>query len=310
MTRRIPLRYQGGKQQAVPHIAPLFPENLEKVFSPFFGGGSVELALARRGVCVNGTDAFAPLVSFWKAALARTTRGRLVHEIRKYVSVMSRELFHKLRRQLPSIEDNFERAVIYFVLNRASVNGRLLGYSYKDNRFTENSIRVLEGLDYPPVSVELADFRNSIPSYDGWWLFGDPPYHLKSGNDQYGYRGELHRDFDHEALAELIKRHTGPWMLCYNNDSPKIRQLYRHFRQLEPPEWFYGSSRKRSRELFIFGDHFPLPHEGNAVSPTSRFQVPVGLSLGRTCALTPGSATQVTRLVPNMSGQLPDSQFE
>lgn len=38
-----PLRYAGGKSLAVGHILEYLPDNLNKVVSPFIGGGSVEV---------------------------------------------------------------------------------------------------------------------------------------------------------------------------------------------------------------------------------------------------------------------------
>ena len=64
LTTRSPLRYPGGKSRAVLMILPHIPQDTDKVCSPFFGGGSVELALMARGVSVSGSDIFSPLVDF------------------------------------------------------------------------------------------------------------------------------------------------------------------------------------------------------------------------------------------------------
>ena len=41
-----PLRYAGGKSLAVGFVTELLPDSVNKVISPFLGGGSVERALA------------------------------------------------------------------------------------------------------------------------------------------------------------------------------------------------------------------------------------------------------------------------
>ena len=52
-----PLRYAGGKSLAVGHIIKLLPNELGRVVSPFFGGGSVEISIAKElGVDVIGYD--------------------------------------------------------------------------------------------------------------------------------------------------------------------------------------------------------------------------------------------------------------
>ncbi|RHZ36503.1 DNA adenine methylase [endosymbiont GvMRE of Glomus versiforme] len=42
-----PLRYAGGKTLAVGHVVNLLPNNIKRVVSPFLGGASVEIALAK-----------------------------------------------------------------------------------------------------------------------------------------------------------------------------------------------------------------------------------------------------------------------
>ena len=76
-----PLRYPGGKSRAVKHILPHFPEDVERVCSPFFGGGSVELALASKGVQVFGYDKMKQLVWFWQALCG--DNNRLADEVEK-----------------------------------------------------------------------------------------------------------------------------------------------------------------------------------------------------------------------------------
>ena len=47
----------------------LVPEDVQMMWSPFLGGGSVELACAARGIRVFGSDLFEPLVNFWNHLL-------------------------------------------------------------------------------------------------------------------------------------------------------------------------------------------------------------------------------------------------
>jgi DNA adenine methylase len=71
-----PLRYPGGKTRAVKHILPLIPKGLDELCSPFFGGGSIEIAYAKENPdCkVQGYDVFEPIVWFWKALLENPER--------------------------------------------------------------------------------------------------------------------------------------------------------------------------------------------------------------------------------------------
>ena len=62
-----PIRYAGGKSLAVGHVVELLPENTKRVVSPFFGGGSIEIALSKElGLEVIGYDIFDILCNYWK----------------------------------------------------------------------------------------------------------------------------------------------------------------------------------------------------------------------------------------------------
>ena len=62
-----PIRYAGGKSLAVGFICELIPDDIKKVVSLFFGGGSVEFAIANGlGIPVVGYDIFPDLINFFQ----------------------------------------------------------------------------------------------------------------------------------------------------------------------------------------------------------------------------------------------------
>src|SRR3989338_691289 len=62
-----PIRYAGGKSLAVGFILELMPDNVERVISPFLGGGSFEVACARElDLPVIASDIFPILATYWK----------------------------------------------------------------------------------------------------------------------------------------------------------------------------------------------------------------------------------------------------
>ena len=62
-----PLRYGGGKTLAVGYILEHLPDDIDKVVSPFMGGGSVEIAIAKElGIDVIAYDIFDLLANYWK----------------------------------------------------------------------------------------------------------------------------------------------------------------------------------------------------------------------------------------------------
>ena len=69
--RGLPLRYAGGKSLGVGHIIEHIPDGLEKLVSPFIGGGAVEIACTKElGIQVCAYDIFDILVNYWQVQLS------------------------------------------------------------------------------------------------------------------------------------------------------------------------------------------------------------------------------------------------
>jgi DNA adenine methylase len=248
---RSPLRYPGGKSRAVKIIAQYMPKDTTRLCSPFFGGGSLEIFCAQNGVRVYGYDNFQPLVDFWQYLLSDP--NQLADSVTDY-QPLQRKRFYELQRSQLESENSLERATLFFVLNRTSFSGSTLcggmaSGGHDDNpRFTTSSIERLRQFKLDNISVELADFKKSIPMHKDTFLYLDPPYLIESR--LYGRKGDLHKNFDHAGLARILKKRK-KWILSYNN-STEIRELYSDFVILYP-DWKYGMSNdKISREVLIF----------------------------------------------------------
>ncbi len=238
-----PLRYPGGKSRAVPLIVPWIPAGTKTLFSPFFGGGSVELAAASCGVEVKGYDAFGPLVNFWQHAL--TNPAALAERVAKE-HPLSKKRFYELRRNNLAGPHG---AATFFALNRASFSGTTLsGGMGQGDRFTPSSIEKLRRFSCPGVTVGHASFEESLTANPNDFAYLDPPYLISSM--LYGNRGDTHKGFDHAALAACLRGHDSSWLLSYN-DCPEVRALYRGHAMLTPA-WTYGMGKShRSSELLI-----------------------------------------------------------
>ena len=155
---KTPLRYPGGKSRAVKHILPHIPEDIDRLCSPFFGGGSVELAVASRGTEVRGYDKMKQLVWFWMALCennerladeVETLREQYVIRNGDTVTGCSKDSFWRYREELKtdSFMFSYERAAKYYAINRSSFSGATFsgGYSEKASyaRFTDSSVQRL-----------------------------------------------------------------------------------------------------------------------------------------------------------------------
>jgi DNA adenine methylase len=244
---RSPLRYPGGKSRAAQFIADLIPEGVNELMSPFFGGGSVELACAERGMNVYGYDVFKPLVSFWKLLLENPSD--LAAKVQQYYP-LTKERFYELQK-LHLDEETELQGILFFVLNRASFSGTTMsgGCSTEsvEGRFTQSAIDRLLEFKTQGLTFEWADFHESMQSHPNAFMYLDPPYMIQS--TLYGNRGSTHKGFDHIGLCEELKQRKG-WILSYNN-CQEIIDLYKDF-DITYPDWKYGMSKdKSSQEVLI-----------------------------------------------------------
>ena len=106
-----PLRYPGGKSKAIKKIVsfiiPNIPKN-KKVCSPFFGGGSIEIYLAKKGYQVYGYDAFQPLVDFWQVLLKDPSK--LAGQVQKKLE-LDENNFKNIQRDFKENYKNYKEAV-------------------------------------------------------------------------------------------------------------------------------------------------------------------------------------------------------
>ena len=99
----------------------------------------------------------------------------------------------------------------------------------------------------PIYNEDFEEFMKRYEPQDHLTVFLDPPYYIES--KLYGKDGDLHRNFQHERLASLLKTRND-WLLCYN-DCEYIRKLYEGCR-IQKVNWSYGmNTTKESNEIII-----------------------------------------------------------
>ncbi|MFT4971954.1 MAG: DNA adenine methylase [Paraglaciecola sp.] len=230
---RSPLRYPGGKSRALKSIIPLVPNDFKEFREPFVGGGSVFIYLqqefADRQFWIN--DLYTELYEFWDAAgqdidkmLGQIWAWRRSHKD-------GRELYRFLIDNMKGFSKN-KKAAAFFILNRITFSGTSESGGYSkmafEKRFTESSIARVEAIlpIMEEVKVTNWDFQKVIeaPGEDVF-LFLDPPYHSAAKSGLYGKNGNLHKGFDHERLAETLRKSSHRWLITYD-DSEYIRDLF------------------------------------------------------------------------------------
>jgi DNA adenine methylase len=275
------LRYAGGKSLAVGLIIELIPDDVKKLVSPFFGGGSVEIACSSRlDMEVIGYDIFDILANYWDVQIHYPI------ELAKYLEKFTptREGYKEVKDRLKKhwdkkelIENPIELAAYYYFNHNTSYGPHFLGspssvYLQKDRY--KKLIDKVRNFKAGNLTVENDKFENTIPKHSEDFLYCDPPYYLggesKTFVGMYPHRNFPihHKGFNHELLCELLKKHKGGFILSYN-DCPEIREMYKDY-EMFAPEWQYtfsqgdtrigknrleknnGSHIKKSHELIIW----------------------------------------------------------
>jgi DNA adenine methylase len=267
-----PLRYPGGKSKAIKFIAPLIP-NFQEYREPFVGGGSVFIHLKQLypkcHFWIN--DIYENLFYFW--LYCQQDLQGLINKVKEWKLEFKegKELYKFLNENLNSFSE-LEKASAFFIFNRITFSGTTEsgGYSQKafEKRFTESSILRVEMLAeiLPDITITNYDYEQVINAKgNDVFLFLDPPYYKAEKSSLYGKRGNLHKGFDHERLANILKKTQNQWLMTYD-DSIYIQELY-SFANISTWNLTYGmrnikgNINQKEIELFISNYDLNIPEE-------------------------------------------------
>lgn len=241
-----PLRYAGGKSWAVGYVVEKLPSNLKRLISPFFGGGSIEIAVAKElNVEVLGFELFDILVNYWKVQIEQPEE--LYRELIKLKP--EKNTYNQIKEILKKhwkgeiVLPSLKLAAYYYFNHNLSYGPGFLGWMSSVYANQETYNRLLErvrNFNVKNLTVKCSSFEQVIPNFQNDFLYCDPPYYL--GEDSTLFRGLYpqrnfpihHNNFNHELLRDLLYNHKNGFILSYN-DSPTIRQWYKDFEIIELP---------------------------------------------------------------------------
>jgi len=270
---KTPIRYAGGKSKAIKIITP-FVSDVDKIVSPFLGGGSLEVHWASIGKEVIGYDLFDVLVNFWNVLLNNKTE--LAEKLKEIVPTSEeysriKEILMKwdntqemmkdwktehYKREDVITLDNITAASYYYFNHNTSYGPGYLGWGssvYLQPKKWNDMIDKISKFNLPTLSVNQGSFENVLPNHTQDFLYLDPPYYLEKDSDNKMFTGIYpmrnipvhHNGFNHELLRDLLHNHKGGFVLSYNN-CETIRDYYSDF-EFHYPSWNYsmGNGEKR-----------------------------------------------------------------
>ncbi len=275
-----PIRYAGGKTLAVGMIVEMLPRHINRLISPFIGGGSVEVAIAKElNVPVYAFDIFDILANYWSVQIENP---KLLYKKLSQFSP-TRNGFKIIKETLKLHWEGkiklgkIDLASLYFFNHNTSYGPHFLGSPSDiclNKEKYQKIIDKVKNFNAPLLQVRKKSFDDIIPYYNSDFLYCDPPYYL--GTDSKMFVGMYphrnfpihHNGFDHKLLRDLLRQHKGGFILSYN-DCDTIREWYKEFDMITP-KWQYsfgqgdrrvgknrlennnGSYIKQSHELLIW----------------------------------------------------------
>lgn len=260
-----PIRYAGGKSLAVGHVIENLP-NIKRLISPFFGGGSVEIAIAQKlGIKIIGSDIDKPLINYWKFQLEQSEKlyrslKRLKPDKETYYKVM--KICRKWRSGEKKLSD-LQLATYFFFNHALSYGPSFIGWPSKIYLNKERYSKLLNKLRNFKANIKIYNlsFEKLFKKYPNDFFYCDPPYFLKEDcptskmfNGVYPERNKpfYHNNFDHDLLRDCLKKHKGGFILSYNN-CEKARKYYKDFK-LVYPNWQYTMGQGETRISKVLGN--------------------------------------------------------
>ena len=189
--------------------------------------------------------------------LSKTELLSKCEELRE-IKIVTKEQFTNYRKTIMDLNnDTLNQSILYFVINRCSFSGSTLSGGFSEEaskkRYTLSSISKIELLNFSNVEIYNEDFKDFLKDSflirDNSLMYLDPPYYLKKNSKLYGNNGDMHENFDHQLLFNLLKLQKN-WIITYNN-CDYIKNLYKDYLILDV-NWSYSMNKsKTSSEIVI-----------------------------------------------------------
>jgi DNA adenine methylase len=230
-----PVHYPGGDWWIKDEIIDLLIKSECKTLVEVFGGSGVISMYAPRSIfkfiIYNDKDSL--LTNFFTVLKERPK------ELMRGLALLpvSRELYYSFVKLIESGEIRrltpLERAVIFFYVNRVSVDGKPKGgfavHTGADGTTTATRFRhhMLSLIEYAKrwadVTIENRDFRDVIKLYDRDFVvfYCDPPF-LSIEADRGGYYSVPFTPGDMQALLKALSNIKGKFVLKLHEDQLKV----------------------------------------------------------------------------------------
>lgn len=256
------LSYPGAKRKVINELMDMLPEGIEDWREPFFGGGSVSIGFLQSDKSKDCKkflvgDLYSELWAFWVAL--QQNPAKVEEYVREYFykfcpthdraalldpradeyqivydqAIAEGRAFWEWSQKDDTIKnmDIFQRAARFYIVNHVSFSSMSdSGSLSKDGFIGFNPDRFKKAYEVSKVIQRLeiinAPFQQTMANVgSNSFVFLDPPYIAQEKSGLYGKKGNTHKGFPHQELADMCKKLQCKWLMTID-DSIAARKLY------------------------------------------------------------------------------------
>lgn len=236
-------KWVGGKRQLLPNIHDLMPNEYNKYYEPFVGGGALFFSLAPSKAVIN--DFNSDLINLYK--VIRDNPYELCEKLKEHSNMNSKEYYYDIRDMDRNGTINklneIEKAARILYMLKVDFNG--LYRVNKKNQFNvpygryknpkiadiDNIVSVSNYFNNSDIKFMNKDFESSvIDAKNGDFVYFDPPYLPISTTSSFtSYTSDGFTLDDQKRLKKLFFSldKKGVKVMLSNSDVDLIRDLYK-----------------------------------------------------------------------------------
>jgi DNA adenine methylase len=241
------VKWAGGKKQLLKELDLLIPNDFQRYFEPFVGGGAMffHLVSKNRRFKAYITDKNRELITAYRvikedvnSLIAILKQNEIAYQADRH------EYYYKLRKEAKGVTD-IERAARFITLNKTCYNGLYrvnkngefnvpIG-SYKNPLIcdSKNLHNVSGSLRFTDAWLKTLDYKEALEmAHHGDFIYLDPPYDPTSPTSNFtGYTEYGFGDDDQKELCKIFGEldRKGCKIILSNSDTPLIRDLYKGY---------------------------------------------------------------------------------
>jgi DNA adenine methylase len=268
------IKWVGGKAALYPTLEKYFPNEYNRYFEPFLGGGAVFFNLQPKDAILS--DSNAELVVTYRVVRERVYD--LIQELELLAQRHSTDFFYEMRSKRTQDMGYVEMAARLIYLNKAGFNGL-----YRVNSKGEFNVPIgrtssgsspaicqpevlmaaSKALQGTQIQESSANHMLNSTACEGDWVYLDPPYATNTGKSAK-FTAYQKRGFDlkaHLELRDTCRSLNNRGVLCTlsNSDIPEVREMYQGFyiKEVYAPRSVGAAAKTRQKVQELIITNYP-----------------------------------------------------